>query len=176
MIFRWQSLVYWKYLSIENMRSVANQEWTRSRCCFPKHKKSEIMMRQCKQATNCVCPSRWIDTDFESVSRFFFSWENILCGNFKMSKIKITKNVCKVLYNKLSRFLVFLWIFLGMRFFVCPLTIFLLFTSFDLGVVPQKAKPPHFLNIWLRLDNGALCLRWESSLCSHWLIWQAIVD
>ena len=69
--------------------------------------------------------------------------------------------MCKVLCNKLSRFL---WIFLRMRVFVCPFTIFLLFTSFDLGVVPQKAKPPHFLNIWLRLDNGALCLHWESSL------------
>ena len=86
-----------------------------------------------------------------------------------MSKIEMTKNVCKVLCNKLFRFL---WIFLRVPFFVCPFTIFLLFTSFDLGVVPQKAKPPHFLNIWLRLDNGALCLHWESSLCSHCLILQ----
>ena len=155
---------------------MANQEEPRSRCCFPKHKKSEIMTRQCKQATNCVCPSRWIDKDFESMSRFLFFRENIYSGDFKTSKIKMTKNVSKVLYNKLSCFLVFLCIFLRMSFFVCPFTISLLFTSFDLGVVPQKAKPPHFLNIWLRLDNGALCLHWERSLRSHWLIWQAIVD
>ena len=109
----------------------------------------------------------------QCLPRFLFSRENNFSGNFKMSKIKMTKNVCKVLCNKLSRFL---WIFLRMRVFVCPFMIFLLFTSFDLGVVPQKAKPPHFLNIWLRLDNGALCLHWERSLRSHWLIWQAIVD
>ena len=71
------------------------------------------MMRQCKQATNCVCPSRWIDTDFESVSRFLFSRENIFRGNFKVSKIKMTRDVYKVLCNKLSRFL---WIFLRMPF------------------------------------------------------------